>query len=146
MAAPPAGRDRMSSRAVSAFIATSISISRRRATYPCLLARMVYQVGNPAMLEGKRFLPLTGMPMAKMLLSRTRFADCDPDRLTVATWMLKSLMTRLDVGVCSAAELPAPGAPTATFPVAIWPDSFPDELSGTIAGQTFCLCLDQEGP
>src|SRR5271163_3948608 len=96
---------------------------------------MVYQVGKPAMLEGKRFFPLTGMPIAKMLLSRTRFADCDPDPLTVATWMLKSLMTRLDVGVCSAAELPAPGAPTATSPVAIWPDSFPDELSGTASGR-----------
>jgi hypothetical protein len=57
-------------------------------------------------------------------------------------------MIRFDVGVCSAAELPAPGAPTATFPVAIWPDSFPDELSGTIVGQTSVLySLDQEeGP
>jgi hypothetical protein len=27
-----------------------------------------------------------------------------------------------------------------------WPDSFPDELSGTIAGQTFECRLDQEGP
>src|ERR1700761_9029618 len=96
---------------------------------------MVYQVGKPAMLEGKRFFPLTGIPIPKMLLSRTRLADCDPDPFTVATWILKSLMIRLDVGVCSAAELPAPGAPTATSPVAMWPDSFPDELSGAIAGQ-----------
>jgi hypothetical protein len=74
--------------------------------------------------------------MPNMLLSSTRLADCDPDPFTVATWMLKSLMIRLEVGVCSAAELPAPGAPTATFPVAIWPDSFPYELSGTTVGQT----------
>ena len=83
--------------------------------------------------------------MPNMLLSSTRLADCDPDPFTVATWMLKSLMIRLEVGVCSAAELPAPGAPTATSPVAIWPDSFPDELSGTIVGQTSVLSsLDQE--
>src|SRR5271156_4720941 len=100
---------------------------------------MVYQVGKPAMLDGKRFFPLTGMPIPNMLLSSTRLADCDPDPFTVATWMLKSLMIRLDVGVCSAAELPALGAPTATSPVAIWPDSFPDELSGTLAGQTLVV-------
>jgi hypothetical protein len=98
---------------------------------------MVYQVGKPAMLDGKRFFPLTGMPIPNMLLSSTRLADCDPDPLTVATWMLKSFTIRLDAGVCRTAELPAPGAPTATSPVAIWQDSFPDELSGTIAGQTF---------
>src|ERR1700677_1811567 len=145
MAAPPAGRERISSRAVSAFIATSSSISRRRATYPYLLARMVYQVGKPAIFEGKRFLPLTGMPMAKMLLSRIRFADCDPDPLTVATWMLKSLMTRLDVGVCSAAELPAPGTPTATSPVAIWPDSLPADFFGTAMGRVCRRDRNQEG-
>jgi hypothetical protein len=49
------------------------------------------------------------------------------------------LMIRLGVGVCSAVELPAPGAPTATSPVAIWPDSFPDELSGTIVWPDFCF-------
>ena len=108
---------------------------------------MVYQVGKPAILEGKRYFPLTGIPIPKMLFSSTRLADCDPDPFTVATWMLKSLMIRLmDVGVCSAAELPAPGAPTATSPVAIWPDSFPDELSGTIVGQTSYYGLHQEGP
>jgi hypothetical protein len=77
------------------------------------------------------------MPIPNMLLSSTRLADCDPDPFTVATWMLKSFTIRLDVGVCRTAELPAPGAPTATSPVAIWQDSFPDEFSGTIAGQAF---------
>src|SRR6201996_3403708 len=125
-------------------MATSSSISRRRATYPCLLARMVYQVGNPAMLEGNRFFPLTGMPMENMLLSRTELADWEPDPLTVATWMLKSLTICLDVGVCSAVELPAPGAPTATSPVAIWPDSFPERVSGALTRQTLSQRLDQE--
>src|ERR1700735_3307549 len=142
MAAPPERSERMSSRAVSAFIATSSSISRLRATYPRLLARMVYHVGNPAIFDGKRFFPLTGIPIPNMLLSSTRLADCDPDPLTVATWMLKSLTIFLDVGVCSAGELPVPGTPTAMSPVAIWPDSFPDKLSGATDGKT--AGLDQE--
>jgi hypothetical protein len=59
--------------------------------------------------------------------------------------MLKSFTIRLDVGACRTAELPAPGAPTATSPVAIWQDSFPDELSGTIAGQTFdCVWIKKD--
>src|ERR1700744_4128705 len=97
---------------------------------------MVYQVGKPAMLDGKRFLPLTGMPIPNMLLSSTRLADCDPDPFTVATWMLKSFTIRLDVGVCRTAELPIPGAPRAASPVAMWKDSFPDEMSVTNAAQT----------
>src|ERR1039458_5890723 len=119
MAAPPLGSESMSSRAVSEFIATKSSISLLRATYPCLLARMVYQVGNPAMLDGKRFFPLTGIPIPNMLLSSTRLADCDPDPFTVATWMLKSLTIRLDADD-RAAELPVLGTPRATSPVAIW--------------------------
>src|SRR5574339_682242 len=54
---------------------------------------MVYQVGRPAMFEGKRFLPETGMPIWKMDRRSTRLAVWLPDPLTVATWMLKSLTT-----------------------------------------------------
>src|ERR1700744_4651063 len=93
-----------------------MSISFLRARYPCLLARMVYQVGRPAMFDGKRFLPLTGIPMPKILLSRTLLADCEPDPLTVATWMLKSLMTRLEASFADALEA---CWPSATSPVAI---------------------------
>src|SRR5580698_11228758 len=91
---------------------------------------MVYQVGNPAMFDGKRFLPLTGMPMPKMLRNRMLLADCEPEPLTVATWMLKSLMTGFRgasemssfvPGVGCAASTPA--VPKATSPVAIWRDS-----------------------
>src|SRR5664279_331045 len=60
---------------------------------PSLLARIVYHVGRPAMFDGKRFLPETGMPIWKIVRSRTVFADCEPEPLTVATWMLKSLTT-----------------------------------------------------
>src|SRR5438270_5542241 len=93
MTAAPGVRDSTSSLEVSGFIAISTSSSFLRATYPFLLARMVYQVGSPAMFEGKRFLPDTGMPIRKMLRSSTLFADCEPDPLTVATWILKSLTT-----------------------------------------------------
>ena len=61
--------------------------------YPFLLARMVYQVGSPAMLEGNIFLPETGTPIWKMVRSRTVFALWEPEPFTVATWMLKSLTT-----------------------------------------------------
>jgi hypothetical protein len=54
---------------------------------------MVYQVGSPAMFDGNRFLPDTGMPIWKIDRKRTRFAVWLPDPLTVATWMLKSLTT-----------------------------------------------------
>ena len=46
---------------------------------------MVYHVGKPAMFEGKRFFPLTGTPIPKMLFSRTLLADCEPEPFTVAT-------------------------------------------------------------
>ena len=46
------------------------------------------------MFDGKRFFPLTGTPIPKMLFSSTLLADCEPDPFTVATLMLKSLTTR----------------------------------------------------
>ncbi len=55
-----------SSRAVSGFMATRKSISFLRPMYPCLLARIVNQVGSPAMFDGNMFLPETGMPIWKM--------------------------------------------------------------------------------
>jgi hypothetical protein len=53
------------------------------------------------MFEGNRFLPLTGIPIAKMLLSRTLLADCEPEPFTVATLMLKSLTTREGASVAA---------------------------------------------
>src|SRR5437867_11528367 len=43
------------------------------------------------MFEGKRFFPLTGIPIWKIARKRTLFAVWLPEPLTVATWMLKSL-------------------------------------------------------
>ncbi len=82
-----------SSAAVSGFITTRISLWPRRAIQPSFEARMVNQVGSPAMFEGNRFFPLTGMPIWKMARSSTLFAVWLPEPLTVATWMLKSLTT-----------------------------------------------------
>ena len=47
---------------------------------------MVYQVGSPAMLDGKRFFPETGMPIWKSDRSSTVLELCDPEPLAVATW------------------------------------------------------------
>src|SRR5262245_34982643 len=49
------------------------------------------------MLLGKRFFPLTGIPMWKSARMRIRFADWLPEPLAVATWMLKSLTTACGV-------------------------------------------------
>src|SRR5512144_2527202 len=82
-----------SAAAVSGFITTRISWPPRRATQPSRLARIVNHVGSPAMFDGNRFFPLTGMPIWKMARSSTLFAVWLPEPLTVATWMLKSLTT-----------------------------------------------------
>src|SRR5438552_4826944 len=67
------------------------STSFLRPIQPSLFARMVNQVGRPAMLDGNMFFPLTGTPIWKMERIRTLFDDCDPEPLTVATWMVQSL-------------------------------------------------------
>ena len=74
-------------------MATRKSISFLRPMYPCLLARMVNQVGSPAMFDGNMFLPDTGTPIWKMERISTAFAVWLPDPLTVATCMEKSLTT-----------------------------------------------------
>ncbi len=83
----------------------------------------MYHVGRPAILEGDRFLPLTGIPIRKIDFNRTELADCDPDPFTVAIWMLKSL-TIAPCGDCwcvSGLLSVPPSAPaaSATFSVAM---------------------------
>src|SRR5215471_13330021 len=53
------------------------------------------------MFDGNMFLPETGTPIWKMERRRTRFAVWLPEPLTVATWMLKSLIIRRFTG-CAA--------------------------------------------
>jgi hypothetical protein len=55
-----------------------------------LLARMVNQVGSPAMF-GEQVLAATGMPIWKRARNSTVLAVWLPEPLTVATWMVKSL-------------------------------------------------------
>src|SRR5215831_3153787 len=68
-------------------------MSRRRAMKPSREARIVNHVGRPWMLEGKRFLPETGIPIWKMVRMRMLFEDWLPEPLAVATWIEKSLIT-----------------------------------------------------
>src|ERR671913_640317 len=65
---------------------------------------MVYQVGRPAILDGKRFLPETGTPIWKIDRSSTRLAVWLPEPLTVATWILKSLTRVCDETAAGAAS------------------------------------------
>src|SRR6185312_6570807 len=86
---------------------------------------MVYQVGRPAMLEGKRFLPEMGIPIWKSVRSSTRLDDWLPLPFTVATCRLKSLSNDAPPPVAEdeAASVPrldmGRGAPTSVY-VAGW--------------------------
>src|SRR5437763_9467379 len=93
MQTEPGSSASTSSRAVCAFMQTMMSTSFLRAIQPSLFARMVNHVGRPAMLEGNMFFPLTGTPIWKMERMRTLFDDCDPEPLTVATWIVQSFTT-----------------------------------------------------
>ena len=93
MTAAPGATVFTSSWAVSGFMQISTPMSRRRAMKPSLEARIVNHVGRPWMLEGKRFLPETGIPIWKIDRIRIVFEDWLPDPLAVATWIEKSLMT-----------------------------------------------------
>src|SRR6185369_8694828 len=87
----PGRRPSTSSRAVCAFMQTMRSTSFLRAIQPSLFARIVNQVGSPAMFDGNMFLPETGTPIWKIERIRTVLAVWLPEPLTVATWMLNSL-------------------------------------------------------
>src|SRR5438309_5363130 len=54
------------------------------------------------MLEGKRFLPETGIPIWKIARIRILFEDWLPDPLAVATWIEKSLTMSRGPGWASA--------------------------------------------
>ena len=65
----------------------------------------MYQVGNPEMLLGKRFLPLTGTPIWNIELRTIRLADWDPVPFAVAILIVKSLQIRSIVSCFSMARL-----------------------------------------
>src|SRR5258707_8336289 len=94
----------MSSAAVCRFIATTISALSRRAMNPRSSRRMVNQVGSPAMFDGKRFLPLTGMPILKSARISAVFAVWLPDPFTVAMTREKLLMPAALSAIAASAE------------------------------------------
>ncbi len=71
----------------------TISLISRRPTKPSLLARIVYHVGRPWMLEGKRFLPETGTPILKIALKMVLLAVELPEPFFVPTVIEKSFTT-----------------------------------------------------
>src|SRR5260370_38830255 len=85
------------------------------------VTRSWYQVGGRSMLEGKTFLGATGMPIWKIARVRISFAVCLPEPLTVAAWMVRSLMIGLVTWSCAAdcefyAHVPAePGVQAADW-------------------------------
>ena len=60
--------------------------------WPSGVMRSWYHVGRPSMFEGKTFFGATGMPILKIARVRTRLAVWLPDPLTVAAWIVRSLI------------------------------------------------------
>ncbi len=83
-----------------------ISLVSQRAVKPSLFKRMVYQVGRPWILEGKRFLPETGMPILKMARKMVLLAVELPEPLTVPTVIEKSFTTFLFIELLYASDRP----------------------------------------
>src|SRR6202171_3165888 len=77
---------------VATLNATRMSTLSDRAMWPSGVTRSWYHVGRPSMLEGKTFFGATGMPMWKMALVKIKLAVWLPEPLTVAAWMVRSLM------------------------------------------------------
>src|SRR3984885_8046459 len=81
----------MSLSQVWGFIATIRSTPPRRPSQPLPETRTSYQVGRPWMLEGKILREATGTPMRRMERANISLADAEPEPLTLANLMTKSL-------------------------------------------------------
>src|SRR6478672_9426604 len=68
-----------------------MSTPPRRPRQPAALTRTSNHVGRPWMLDGKILRGATGMPMRRMALANSRFADAEPEPLTLANLTTKSL-------------------------------------------------------
>src|SRR3972149_5240073 len=73
-------------------MATIMSTPPRRPRYPRSDTRTSYQVGKPWILDGKMLRGLTGTPMRRIALANIMFAEADPDPLTLANLITKSLV------------------------------------------------------
>src|SRR5258708_16027644 len=89
---PPGRTVRRSWCQVAGLKAIGMATWARRAIWPWGVTRSWYHVGRPSMLEGNTFLGATGIPMWKIARVRIRFAVWLPEPLTVAAWMVRSLM------------------------------------------------------
>src|SRR6266851_1509562 len=81
----------MSLSQVCGFIATIRSTPPRRPSQPISDTRTSYHVGRPWMFDGKMLRGLTGTPMRRIDLAKRVFADAEPEPLTLANLMTKSL-------------------------------------------------------
>src|SRR5450759_388689 len=92
MTTPPARTVFRSWCQVATLKATRMSTLSERAIWPSGVTRSWYHVGSPSMFEGKTFFGATGMPIWKIALVKTRLAVWLPEPLTVAAWMVRSLI------------------------------------------------------
>jgi hypothetical protein len=86
----------MSRSQVCGFIATIRSQPPRRPSQPAAETRISYQVGMPWMLDGKMLRGATGTPMRMMALANSSLADAEPEPLTLANLMTKSLLLSME--------------------------------------------------
>ena len=59
---------------------------------PSGVIRSWYQVGRPSMFDGNTFFGATGIPIRKIARVKMRLAVWLPEPLTVAAWMVRSLV------------------------------------------------------
>ena len=91
-------------------MATAISTLPERARYPRWLARTSYQVGRPWMLEGKKFLPATGIPIRNRVFISNELALAEPVPFTLAMRIVKSLSAGMSHGDQAAERTVEPTA------------------------------------
>ena len=72
-------------------MATMMSTPSRRPRCPASLTRTSNQVGSPWMFDGKMLRTATGTPMRKIALANMPLALAEPEPLTLAKRMTKSL-------------------------------------------------------
>ncbi len=68
-----------------------MSTPPRRPDQPLSHTRASYQVGRPWMLLGKMLRGATGTPMRMTALANSSLAEAEPEPLTLANLMTKSL-------------------------------------------------------
>ncbi len=76
---------------VCGFIATMKSVPPRAPRWPASVTRISNQVGSPWMLEGNTLRGAIGMPMRMMARANISLALAEPEPLTLAKRMTKSL-------------------------------------------------------